>query len=253
MSWKDFFYMGLNTLVFVLFCLFSFMVYSTRQDYHNINQQLEKAQITIDILSSLLEEEKRNVNENKKKISALIEKLALVEESIDPKNFRWAKIKQVREAVQKTSTEGAFENIIAMTTYSSAVVDYSEKYDVSIPLILAVTRRESAFNAKAVSLAGAKGLMQIIPTTAQEISADIGKRYYSLFKIRDNVHFGTWYLWKMMDQFDDNVGLAVRAYNCGPTCVRKVLAKEWKNYPEETRIYVEIVLKWKKGYEDFGL
>jgi soluble lytic murein transglycosylase len=197
------------------------------------------------------------------------EKLSVIEESIDPQKTRWVKIKKVRKTVQETIDRHGYKNVpnvIGLTTYAASVVDYSERYDVPIALILAVTKRESAFNPRAVSHANAKGLMQIIPTTAQEIAGDVGVRHYSLFKIRDNVQFGTWYLRKMMDYFDGDVSLAVRAYNCGPTCVNRILAGEWskfkcvwsdnsmtyEDYPCETTKYEEMVMRWMKEYEIQG-
>ena len=53
--------------------------------------------------------------------------------------------------------------------------------------------------------------------------------------------------------FDGDISLAVRAYNCGPTCVEKVAGGEWDNYPSETQEYVVKVLEWKKHYEEMGL
>ena len=168
-----------------------------------------------------------------------------MEESLNPANTRWAKIKKVRAAVKKSQEElgvGDMLGSIGRTTYASAVVDYSEKFDVEVSLILAMTRRESAFNPKAVSHAGAQGMIQIMPATAKEIAADLGVRHYSMFKIRDNVKFGVFYIMKMIDDFDGKIPLAVRAYNCGPTYVRKVLGGEYRDYPSETREYVRKIL-----------
>jgi soluble lytic murein transglycosylase len=186
------------------------------------------------------------------------EQISVLEESIDPKNTRWAKIKQVRKAVVDVIEERNYKevpNIIGLTRYASAVVEYSEKFDVPISLILGVTTRESAFNQYAISKARtpARGFMQIISSTAEECAADLGVRHYNIFNTDINVRFGVWYIRKMLDFFDNDVGLAVRAYNCGPRCVNHVLSEEWKNYPSETIKYHEVVLKWKKRYEDLGL
>jgi len=82
--------------------------------------------------------------------------------------------------------------------------------------------------------------MQVMPSTAREIASDLGYRHYSLYKIRDNVMFGVYYIMKMLDEFEkykDKVSLAVKAYNCGPTYTKKVIAGEYKDYPSETREY----------------
>lgn len=185
-------------------------------------------------------------------LHAVNNKISVLDESIDPQDKRWARIKNVRSVVIETIEKNGYKrhlDIKGLTSYASAVVDYSEQYDVPISLILAITRRESAFNPSVVSHAGAQGLMQLMPMTAKECADDLGKRHYSSFNIRDNVQMGVWYLSKMIYSFKGDVELSIRAYNCGPTYVRRVLAGEIKNYPEETRKYHEIVMKWKNEYE----
>ena len=140
-------------------------------------------------------------------------------------------------------------NILGLTRYAGAVVDYSSEYDIPIPLILAVTRQESAFNPRAVSHAGAQGLMQLMPKTAKECVEDIGKRFYNIYDIRTNVQLGTFYLRKMLTKFKDDVELAVKAYNAGPTYVTKVLANEYSSYPKETIDYSEKVIKYFNEYQ----
>jgi soluble lytic murein transglycosylase-like protein len=140
-------------------------------------------------------------------------------------------------------------NIIDLTKYAGAVVDYSSEYDISIPLILAVTRQESAFNPRAVSHAGAQGLMQLMPQTAKECMEDIGKRFYNIFDIRTNVQLGTFYLRKMLTKFNEDIELAVKAYNAGPNYVLKVLAEEYESYPQETVGYSQKVLKYLEEYK----
>jgi len=91
-----------------------------------------------------------------------------------------------------------------------------------------------------------------LPETAIEISNDIGKRNYNLFKVKDNIQFGTWYLWKMINHFGD-LEMGIRAYNCGPTCVERVRSQEYKDYPSETKKYVITVIEWKTVYENQGV
>lgn len=232
-----------------MFSVFGLVTYETKNDYKTISKQLENANKQILLLRATLEDEKNTRKSHLKNVDGSLvknaHKIAMIEESLDPKNTRWAKIKQVREAVRKTLEEFKYTKhmtTLAMTTYASAVVDYSEQYDVPIPLVLAMTRRESAFDPKARSHANAMGLIQIIPSTAKEIAVDLGVRHYSMFKIRDNVRFGVYYIMKMLDEFDGDKSLAVRAYNCGPTYVYKVLAGEYRDYPTETREYVKKIL-----------
>lgn len=188
----------------------------------------------------------------------LSEQISVLNEAISPAEKRWAKIKKIRRAVQDVVNGNGYPSYLdinGLTVFASAVVDFSEQYDVSVPLILAVTTRESAFNVHAASRAGAQGLMQLLPETAKECANDVNKPFYNIFKIRDNVQLGTWYLWKMIDIFKGDIDLAVRAYNAGPTNVHKVEASEegYANYYRETVDYHDAVMKWKKKYEDLGL
>lgn len=212
----------------------------------------------------------RNIKEedNKKvaKLVKLAEQVSILEGSVGRDDKRLARIKQIRKAVQETSS-GTKLSIIELTSIATAVVDYSEEFDVSISLILATMRKESAFKRDAISKVGAKGLMQLMPNTAKECADDIGKRHYNVFKIRDNIQLGTYYLWKMLDTFENDVSLALKAYNAGPVLTNKVEAGEINlnldctkdgkvdsAYPCETKFYEHMVVKWKKEYEDlYGL
>lgn len=232
-----------------MFVSFTVVTYETKQDYKEALQNLQEANRRITDLEALIIEEnlkrKQNVADLSDSLMKHSDKIVIIEESLDPANTRWAKIKKVREAVQKTFEEFRYpKNMTTLqtTAYASAVVDYSEQFDVPIPLILAMSRQESAFNPKAQSYANAMGVIQIIPSTAREIAVDLGVRHYSMFKIRDNVHFGVYYIMKMLDEFDGDVQLAVRAYNCGPTYVRKVVSGDYTDYPAETKDYVKRIL-----------
>ena len=88
-----------------------------------------------------------------------------------------------------------------------------------------------------------------MPATAKECQVDIGKRFSNVFDARSNVQLGTYYLRKMLTRFEGNISLAIKAYNAGPTYVSKVLAGEYKNYPEETIGYNEKVLQYYEEYK----
>gem|GEM_PF-1099253 len=114
-------------------------------------------------------------------------------------------------------------------------------YNLDPSLIAAVIKAESAFDSRAVSWAGAQGLMQLIPRTAQEMGV------LDAFDPEENVMGGSRYLRKMLDQFGGDLTLAIAAYNCGPNRV----AKAWR-VPNiaETQNYVVIVLR---NYERYKL
>jgi soluble lytic murein transglycosylase-like protein len=89
------------------------------------------------------------------------------------------------------------------------IQEMSAKYGVDPRLVVEVIRQESGFRQYAVSSAGAKGLMQLIPATA----ARMGTK--DIFDMRQNVEGGVKYLRMLLDMFDGNVHLALAGYNAG--------------------------------------
>jgi hypothetical protein len=113
------------------------------------------------------------------------------------------------------------------------------KYDLPATLIRSVIRAESNFQPDAVSPAGARGLMQLMPATAAELGVA------DAFDIEQNIDGGTRYLRQMLDMFDGNVKQALAAYNAGPGTVMRYNG----NVPyRETRNYVSKVLAFTKQY-----
>ncbi len=91
--------------------------------------------------------------------------------------------------------------------------------DLSPLLLLALVRQESFFDANAVSLAGAMGLTQVIPTTAQEIAGQLGEadfREGDLLRPRVSLRFGAHYLGSQLELFEGDPSAALAAYNGGP-------------------------------------
>lgn len=109
------------------------------------------------------------------------------------------------------------------------------KYNLSPDLIRSVIRAESNFQADAVSPAGAKGLMQLMPETAKELGVT------NPFDIQQNIDGGSRYLRQMLDRFGGDLKRALAAYNAGPGAVEQYNG----NVPyAETRQYVKRVLRF---------
>ncbi|HXN56008.1 MAG TPA: lytic transglycosylase domain-containing protein [Myxococcales bacterium] len=100
------------------------------------------------------------------------------------------------------------------------------------PLLLAaVIHVESRFDPYAVSSVGARGLMQLMPATANWLlSSGVPMKPTALFNGPLNVELGSRYLRQMMDRFDGDLSLALVAYNAGPRVARslKPHSKAWK-------------------------
>ncbi len=103
-------------------------------------------------------------------------------------------------------------------------------------LLRALIRVESNFNHKAISRVGAKGLMQIMPLTAQELGS---RKALDHRNPRANILAGTHYLRTLINQFGGDLTKALAAYNAGPGAVKK-----YNGVPpfSETKAYVTKVL-----------
>ncbi len=125
--------------------------------------------------------------------------------------------------------------------YDAIIKSAGSIYGVDFFLIKAVIRAESGFDPQAVSKKGAKGLMQIMPENFQSLSID------DPFDPAQNILGGTCYLKKMMDRYDNNLTLALAAYNAGPTAVDK-----YRKIPpyEETQTYVRKVMTFYSEYKN---
>jgi soluble lytic murein transglycosylase-like protein len=121
-----------------------------------------------------------------------------------------------------------------------AIAHAAEQYNIAPSLIRAVIQAESSFRSKAVSKAGAKGLMQLMPATAKELGVK------DPFNIEQNISGGTKYLRRMLDLFGGDPQLAVAAYNAGPgTIIRSGGRVPY----QETLAYVDRVMNLKSQYE----
>lgn len=133
-------------------------------------------------------------------------------------------------------------------------------------MIHAITRQESQFAQNAVSHAGARGLMQLMPGTAREQAGKVGLAYAPEALMGDpayNIRLGDGYIARMIAYYNGSYPLAVAAYNAGPGNVNKWLrangdprtgAVEWVDWIEriplsETRNYVQRVLENAVVYE----
>jgi soluble lytic murein transglycosylase len=160
--------------------------------------------------------------------------------------------------IKGISSLGAGVGAIDETSFPTIQVPFG--HEGSWTLIHAITRQESQFAQGAISHAGARGLMQLMPGTAREQSGKANMSYNMSALTDDpqyNIRLGSGYIQRMMDYYGGSYPLAVAAYNAGPGNVNKWLRAngdprmggiDWVKWIEEipiseTRNYVKRVLE----------
>jgi soluble lytic murein transglycosylase-like protein len=101
-------------------------------------------------------------------------------------------------------------------SYDEIIEKYAGDYQVDPLLIKSIIATESGFNHKAVSPKGARGLMQLMPATAQRL----GVR--NSFDPEENIRGGIRHFRSLMDSFNNNLELSLAAYNAGENLVRRL-------------------------------
>ncbi|MBZ0068313.1 MAG: lytic transglycosylase domain-containing protein [Thiobacillus sp.] len=148
--------------------------------------------------------------------------------------------KQVAAAVPAVAARKAISGLARKTGYDQVVDDVSRTYGLESALLHAVISVESRYNPRAVSSKGATGLMQLMPQTA--------KRYgvADAFDPAQNLDGGAHYLRDLLRRFNNNISLALAAYNAGEHAV----IKHGNRIPpyRETLDYVPRVLDFYQRY-----
>lgn len=129
-------------------------------------------------------------------------------------------------------------NLVNHSLYDPHIQYSCRRYGLDHRLVKALIRTESAFDPGALSPKGAMGLMQLMPGTSRDMGV------MNPFDPVENIDGGVRYLRFLMDRFNNNLSLALAAYNAGPEAVQK-----HGGIPpfEETRNYVQKVLDIYKG------
>ena len=147
-----------------------------------------------------------------------------------PSDARYRKIEVESARFRSTLSERELEPVIRR---------HSSRQQLHPALIRAVIKAESNFDPRAVSRAGAIGLMQLMPQTAARLDVR------DMYDPDDNVGGGTKYLRQLLDRFHGNLPLALAAYNAGENLVERYQALP----PiDETRQYVRKVLRYYRTF-----
>ena len=129
--------------------------------------------------------------------------------------------------------------------YEAIIEGHARNYRLDPALLAAVIYRESEFDARAGSKAGAIGLMQLTPETARGIALRTGGTRFEVSDLYDpelNVRYGAWYLRHLLDAFGGDLRKALAAYNGGRGNVERGVVFD------ETREYVRQVLAARDAY-----
>lgn len=113
---------------------------------------------------------------------------------------------------------------------------HAHSYSLEEALVKAVIKVESDYQPGIVSKKGAQGLMQLIPETAKSLKVN------NPFDPSENIRGGSEYLRRMLDLFNDDLELALAAYNSGPTTVQRYGGippyRETRNYVKKVKHYL---------------
>jgi soluble lytic murein transglycosylase len=170
---------------------------------------------------------------------------ALIERgrTVDGINLGWALLEQ----------SGGWDQQVLRVTYPfpyrELVRREAAEWGIDPMVMAAIIRQESAFEADAVSRAGAVGLMQVMPPTGAQLARAHGPRPFteeSLSRPEVNLHLGAAFFVDMRRRYDGDLGLVLSAYNAGPT-----RATRWSAYPEASdphRFTERIPIEETRGY-----
>ncbi len=137
------------------------------------------------------------------------------------------------------SSRGVERVRVEPTEYDGIIREAANTHQLEYALVKAVIRAESDFDRLAVSPKGARGLMQLMPTTALDY------RVRNAFVPRDNITAGCRHLRMLIDRYGGSLELALSAYNAG---IRRV--DECGGVPPilETQEYLERVFRYRRAY-----
>lgn len=149
--------------------------------------------------------------------------------------------------------------ILYKKDYSELVSRYAQEYEIEENLIYAIIKAESNFNPNAVSSQKAKGLMQLMDSTAKEIANKIGIEITdkNIFEPETNINIGTKYIATLLEKYEC-IEVALAAYNAGSGNVDKWIANgtikadgsDIEKIPyKETNMYVRKIMRDYKIYK----
>lgn len=143
----------------------------------------------------------------------------------------------------------AFWDALSPVTQKQLLYELAGKEKVDPLLLAAIIKSESGFNPFAESHKGARGLMQLMPTTAEQIARELKLNYQDsddLYTQDVNLRLGARYFSNLIRQFDGSLVLAIAAYNAGPAKVKSWQVLTWGR--DQNEILAEIPIAETRAY-----
>jgi hypothetical protein len=224
-----------------MLCILGIFTYQINK----LGKSLEQAEQKVAILEQQLKDSDFELAKVKANIS-------LLDSAVNADTKRRVRIVKVRNIIREEMVKIKPKTVIGpldLGEFAASVVDNCDKFGVPVPLFLSLIKAESGFEVHALSPAGAQGLSQIMPSTAEDIKGWLGKTYYDPYKITHNIQFGSYYLSKMLTKFHYNKERAIWAYNTGEVYVQRYLSGEYKELEKQTIEYQKKVSEYEKDFE----
>ncbi len=168
--------------------------------------------------------------------------MSKIKKDLQAENISEIKIEsKIKTKNNSTPISPSNGSINRLNKFDEIIDKASKSFNIDKNLIRSVILTESAANPKAMSSANAKGLMQLIDSTATDMNVK------NVWNPEDNIFGGTKYLSKMLKQFDGDIDKTLAGYNAGPGNVQK-----YDGVPpfEETKNYINRVKGYMKYWED---
>ncbi len=201
----------------------------------------------------------------KKEAIARVEWFKAVEKMSMDERHAAAKIAQkmgLHDLAIFTLAKSPFKNDLALRfplAHEPEVLNFANQYNLDPSWVFAIARQESAFHADAISKAGARGIMQLLPSTAKQVASQYHVTYHSEKDLHQpivNIQLGTAYLSNLKKNMVNHIILATASYNAGPGRIPRWIYDEtidtdqWiETIPyQETREYVKNVMAFMAVY-----
>ncbi len=243
---------GLAFFTLLLLVLTAYLT-STVRTLNGSVLELNKA---VDTLEQNTKDLKDELGSTKFELDKLKGNVTIIDGAVNSEGKRKARIAKVKKLIVDVAhrdnlKEAQLLEPSQLAEMATNIVDRADAEHIPVALLLGLIRQESAFNPNAVSVDGAQGLTQVMPTTADDIKQWTSRSYYEPFRISHNIWFGAYYLGRMLRKFGWNKTHAVWAYNGGPEAVAKYIAGTKQLYPE-TIDYETRVMRFAREFESMG-